>query len=72
MESYKKKNTNELICRTEKDSQNLKANLWLSKRTGPGEGWTGGLELVYAQLGIWNNWPVGTCYIVHRTLPNIL
>ena len=33
----KKKDTNELICRTETDSQTLK-NLWLPKRTGWGGG----------------------------------
>ena len=44
----KKKDTNELICRIKTDSQTLK-NLWLPKGTG-GEwkGWTGGLELAYA------------------------
>ena len=41
MESKKKKGTNELICRTEIDSQTLK-NLWLPKGTGWGEGWTWG------------------------------
>ena len=35
----KKKGTNELICRTETDSQNLK-HLWLLKGTG-GRGWDG-------------------------------
>ena len=46
----KKRDTNELICRTETDSQTLK-NLWLPKGTGGGgtmEGWTGGLELACA------------------------
>ena len=42
-----KKDTNELICRTETDSQTLK-NLWLPKGTGGGGGWTEGLELAYA------------------------
>ena len=37
----KKKDANELICRTETDSETLK-NLWLPKGTGQGkEGWTG-------------------------------
>ena len=37
MESiFKKKDTNELIWRTETDSQTLKANLWLPKGTDGG------------------------------------
>ena len=44
----KGKDTNELICRKETDSQTLKTNLWLPKGTG-GEGRDG--------LGSWN-WPV--------------
>ena len=32
----KKKDTNELICRKETDSQTWKTNLWLSKGTGGG------------------------------------
>ena len=47
MES-KKKDTNELISRRETDSQTLKANLWLPKGAGYGEGWTRGLGLAYA------------------------
>ena len=34
----KKKDTNELIYRIESDSQTLKTNLWLPKRTGSGAG----------------------------------
>ena len=26
------------------------------------EGWTGGLELLYAHRAIWNDWPKGTSY----------
>ena len=37
-----KKGYNELLCRTETDSQTLK-NLWLPKEIGCGEGWAGGL-----------------------------
>ena len=33
MESKKKKGINELICRTERDTQTLR-NLWLAKGTG--------------------------------------
>ena len=42
MESKKKEKTctNELIGRTETDSQTLKTNLWLPNQTGWGEGWT--------------------------------
>ena len=41
------KDTNELMCRMETDSQTLK-NLWLPKGTGGGEEWTEGLGLGYA------------------------
>ena len=37
MESKKKKDTSDLICRTETDSLTLK-NLWLPKGTGSGMG----------------------------------
>ena len=43
MESIKK-DTDELICRSKKDSQTLKTSLWLPKGTGRGE----------ARLGVWN------------------
>ena len=36
MWNLKKKDTNELIYKTETDSQNLKTNLWLPKGTGGG------------------------------------
>ena len=39
------KDTNELIFRTETDSQTLKTNLQLPKMTGVGEGWPEGLGL---------------------------
>ena len=44
----KKKDTNELICRAETDSQTLKTNLWLPKGMGWGVGWTGGSGVAYA------------------------
>ena len=69
----KKKGTNELIYRTETDSETLKTNLGLSKGTGGrGEGWTGGLGLVYAPCGMCSEWPKETCCPAQRTLPNIL
>ena len=37
-----KKDTSELTCRTETDSQTLKTNLWLPKGVGGREGWTWG------------------------------
>ena len=37
-----------------------------------GEEWTGGLRLVYAHSGRWNDWLSGTCCRAQRTLPNIL
>ena len=68
----KKKDTNDLMCTTETDSQTWD-NLWLPKGTGGGGlGWTGSLGLAYAHWGIWNDWPVGTCCIAQGTLPNIL
>ena len=45
-----KKDTNELIYRTERDSQTLKTNLWLLKGTGGGE---------RDGLGVWD-WHVHT------------
>ena len=57
----KKKDTDELICKTKKDSQTLKTNLWLPKGTGGGKEWTGGLGLAYAYCGMWNECPTGTC-----------
>ena len=72
MWNLKKKDTNELICKTETDSQILKTNLWLLKETGWEEGWTEGLGLAYAYCGIWNDWPMGTCCIVQGTLCTIL
>ena len=50
----KKKDTNELICKTETDS-------WLPKGTGGRGG------LVYAHCGIWNDWPNGTCSIAENS-----
>ena len=50
-----KKVTNELILRTETDSQTLK-NLWLPKGTGWEWGaLTGGLGMAYAHCGIQND-----------------
>ena len=47
-----KKDTNEINCRIETDSQTLK-NLKLSKGTSRGEkGWTGGLGWAYAHAGM--------------------
>ena len=66
-----KKDTNELICRSETDSQTLK-NLSLQKGTGGREGQTEGLGLTHAHCGIWNDWPTGTCCVAQRTAPNIL
>ena len=64
--------TNEL-CKTETDSKTLKTNLWLPKHDRSlGEGWTEGLGLAYAQCGIWNDWPIGNCYIVQESQSNIL
>ena len=58
MWKLKKRETNELICRTETDSQTLK-NLWLPKGIGGEEGWTEGLRLamhteVHGITGQWD------------------
>ena len=49
-----KKDTNELLCRTETDSETLKTNLWLPKWTGRG-GMYWGLGLAHAHWGIRND-----------------
>ena len=56
----------------QKQTQTLKTNLWLPKGMGGEEGWTVGLGLAYAHLGIRSDWPIGTCCIAQRTLPSIL
>ena len=58
-----KKNTDELTCRKETDSQTLKTNLRLPKGTGYGEGWIGSLgwhmhTVVYRMIGQQRN-----CYV---------
>ena len=68
----KKKDTNELTCRTETDSQTLKTILWLPKGRRGGGGGIGGLGLACAHCGIWNSWTTRTCCISQGTLPNIL
>ena len=65
-----KNDTIELICRTERDTQTLKTNLWLPKETGCRKGWTGDLGLACTHCGIWNDWPTGTCCIAQRTPSN--
>ena len=48
MWKLKKMDTNELIYKTETDSQTSKINLWLPKGKGGGVGWGGG------GLGVWD------------------
>ena len=53
-----KKDTNELICRTETDSQTSKTNLWLPKGTGGGRDelrvWDWHIHTeVYGMIGQW-------------------
>ena len=67
----KKKDTNELICRTKTESEFAKHMVTKENMWG-GEGWTRGLELAYAPWGIWNDWPVRICCIAQGTLSNIL
>ena len=54
---------NELIYKTEEDSQTSKTNLWLPKGTGGdgGKRQTRGLSLAYARYCIWDGWSVGMC-----------
>ena len=40
-----KKDTNELLCKTETDSQDFENKLMVTKGDKGGEGWTGGLRL---------------------------
>ena len=54
-----KKDTDELIYKTERDSQTSKINLRLSRQTGGGEGWIGGLGLAYAHYCIWSRYSIG-------------
>ena len=67
-----KKDKNELICRTEIDSQILK-NLWLPK--GIDWGWVE-MDWVFGTgictLRYIDDWPMGTCCIAERPLPNIV
>ena len=65
-----KKDTNEPICRTEIVIE-FENKLTVTREDEWREGWNGGMELAYAHNGIWNNWPMGTCCIVHRELHTI-
>ena len=68
MESFFKKDTNELICRIKTDSQTLKTNLWLPK-----DGW-GGMDWGFG-IGIdtlWHTWLMETCSIAQGVLSNSL
>ena len=66
------KDTNELIYRTETDSQTLK-NFWLSKGIGGVWGRDGlGVGDWRMHTEVWNDWPMRTCRIAQRTLRNIL
>ena len=58
--SKKKKDKNELIYRRETDSQTLKTNLGLTKRTGGTEGGIGGLA--YVHYCIWDDGQQGPAY----------
>ena len=68
--SKKKKDTNELIYKTETDSQPSTANVQLLKMAGGGQGWTGGLGLAHAQGGAGNGWSLGTCCRAQGNLLN--
>ena len=57
-----KKDTHELICRTETGSQTLKTNLWFPKGTGSGRDWLGVWDW-HMHTAICNDLQRGTCYI---------
>ena len=67
-----KKNTSELICIRETDSQSLKTNLQSPKGTGGIEECSESLGLAYTHCGIWNDWPMGNFCRAQGTLSNIL
>ena len=62
-----KKHTNEQL-----QNRNRLKKLMVTQGDRWGEGWTGGVGLAYAHWGLWNGWPMGTCCLAQRTLPNIL
>ena len=72
MKSKKKKDANELICRTKADSQTLKINTVTEGDRCCGAGWTEGLGLTDAHCDIRNHWPLGTCCIVQGNSRSIL
>ena len=57
-----KKDTNKLIAE-QKQIQTLKTNLRLPK----GAGGVGGMDWGFG-IGVWNDWPMGTCRIAQGTL----
>ena len=71
MESFLKKDTNELIFRTdfEVDFENKQGS---QRDLVAGVGWPRGLELAHTECSTWNDWPTGTCCTAQGTLPNIL
>ena len=56
-----KYDTNELIYKTETDSQTQKTYLWLPVGQGEGEGWNGSLGLVNANYYVYNVWTRSYC-----------
>ena len=66
-----KSDINELIYKTETDSQTSKTNMWLPKMTG---GWGRGVdwrfEMAYELYCIWSRWSMGSCCIAQGTLPS--
>ena len=59
----------------QKQTYRLKTNLQLPQGTGEGRrgmDWRFRIDIHSGHGGIWNNWPMGTSYIVQGTLPNPL
>ena len=53
----------------------LEISIPRQKQTERGQVWggmDGGWGMAGAHCGIWNDWPMGTCCMAQRTLPNIL
>ena len=58
------KDTNELICRIEIDSEILKTNLWFPKGTDERVGLNWGFGIGICTLRYRNDGPLGTCCII--------
>ena len=67
-----KNDTNELIYKTETDSQILKTNLQSPTGKGDGEEWIGNMGLAHGHCCTWNGMSTETCRIAEGHLLNML